>query len=335
MSGKRQSSHGGAILVRSFGAGMPPGMRTGEHVHSWAQLVYATVGVLNVATPAGFWIAPPRRAVWIPPDVRLEATDGCRLQTLYFLPDMVRSLPRSCSSVPVAPLLRELVLETRRRKMLRKEVPADARLAAVIVDQIAAAREAPLDLRMPADPRARRVADRVREDPAADTTLATLARGSGASERTIERIFRKEMGCTFGGWRRRARLLEALKLLARDEPVTTAALAVGYDSTSAFIAMFKRTLGTTPGRWGRDPAPDPPSRASRAGRKPSSTRDGREAAPAPAMERIRARIRARRRSSCRSAASSAPHATAFCRRPRAARRLQRLVRRTPTTGLRA
>ncbi|WP_430507282.1 helix-turn-helix domain-containing protein, partial [Burkholderia sp. BCCCDS15] len=32
-------------------------------------------------------------------------------------------------------------------------------------------------------------------------------------------------------------------------PVTTIALDLGYDNVSAFIDMFRRALGTTPGRY--------------------------------------------------------------------------------------
>ncbi len=53
---------------------------------------------------------------------------------------------------------------------------------------------------------------------------------------------------TFGKWRQQLRLLQALRLLAAGRPVTAVALEVGYDSASAFIAMFRRTLGTTPRR---------------------------------------------------------------------------------------
>jgi AraC-like DNA-binding protein len=31
--------------------------------------------------------------------------------------------------------------------------------------------------------------------------------------------------------------------------VTTVALELGYDNVSAFIAMFRRTFGVTPGRY--------------------------------------------------------------------------------------
>jgi AraC-like DNA-binding protein len=75
-------------------------------------------------------------------------------------------------------------------------------------------------------------------------TLPPFATTAGA--RTLERLFQKETGMTFGKWRQQLRLLHALRLLAGGRSVTAVALEVGYDSTSAFIAMFKRTLGTTP-----------------------------------------------------------------------------------------
>ncbi len=186
------------------------------------------------------------------------------MQTLYFRPDTISHLPQACRVMPVSPLLRELVLEARRHGFLIESDAAQGRLAAVIVDQMASMREAPLDLRMPADPRARRVADRIRADPASTVPLRAFAQGSGASPRTIERLFERETGHTFGRWRQRARLLEALRLLALGESVTSVSFSVGYDSPSAFIAMFKSVLGTTPRRWASSGATDMTVAAHRA-----------------------------------------------------------------------
>jgi AraC-like DNA-binding protein len=44
-------------------------------------------------------------------------------------------------------------------------------------------------------------------------------------------------------------LLRALELLAAGAAVTSIALELGYENTSAFIAMFRRHLGTTPSRY--------------------------------------------------------------------------------------
>lgn len=72
---------------------------------------------------------------------------------------------------------------------------------------------------------------------------------AGASARTLARIFREETGMTFGHWRQQIRLLAALERLAGGEAVTIVALECGYESPSSFIAMFRRALGVTPGKY--------------------------------------------------------------------------------------
>ena len=48
---------------------------------------------------------------------------------------------------------------------------------------------------------------------------------------------------------RSVRLLRALERLAAGASVTEVAFDLGYDSPSAFVTMFRRALGTTPGRY--------------------------------------------------------------------------------------
>jgi AraC-like DNA-binding protein len=108
----------------------------------------------------------------------------------------------------------------------------------------------PLQLPMPRDERARSAASQMQDDPA--RPLTTVARQAGASRRTLERLFLHDTAMPLGRWRRRARLISALRLLAEGVPVTRVASEVGYDTTSAFIAAFRRELGTTPGRYFAD-----------------------------------------------------------------------------------
>jgi AraC-like DNA-binding protein len=67
--------------------------------------------------------------------------------------------------------------------------------------------------------------------------------------KTIQRLFVKETGMTFGQWRQQARLLRALELLAVGEKVIDVALALGYESPSAFAAMFRKQFGQTPSQF--------------------------------------------------------------------------------------
>jgi AraC-like DNA-binding protein len=87
------------------------------------------------------------------------------------------------------------------------------------------------------------------DHPDDNRTLAAWGKMVGATGRTLARRFKVETGMTFGQWRQQMRILEALKRLARNEPVTTVAIELGYESPSAFISMFKKSLGTTPGRY--------------------------------------------------------------------------------------
>ena len=122
--------------------------------------------------------------------------------------------------------------------------PPQARLVGVILDQLSDLPTAPLRLPLPSDPRARSVAEAVRDDPGRVTPVP-----GGVSRRTLERLFRAETGLPLGQYRERARLLAALPRLARGEPVARVAAEVGYATPSAFGAMFKRVLGVSPTRY--------------------------------------------------------------------------------------
>ena len=102
---------------------------------------------------------------------------------------------------------------------------------------------------MSADPRIKTVTAALTAQPALNDTLRQWAPRVGASERTLARLFLKETGMTFGAWRQRLRLLTAVARLGEGDPVTSVAYDLGYESPSAFIAMFRKNLGRTPGRY--------------------------------------------------------------------------------------
>ncbi len=242
----------GPFLIRTLAVGYPSGAVLEAHAHPWAQLVYACEGVMTVQTGEGTWVVPSRRAVWIPGGVEhsVAMSGWVSVRTLYLVPALARPLPERCCVLAVPPLLRELILHAIARGPLRRDVAEHRRLAGFLVDQLRALPAAPLELPLPRDPRALRAAERLREAPGS-VPVGALARAAGASRRTLERLFRKETGMSLGRWRQQARLLEAMRLLAHGEPVTSIALEVGYESPSAFIAAFKAALGTTPGGYYR------------------------------------------------------------------------------------
>lgn len=224
-----------------------------RHHHRRGQLVYAVSGVMEVTTDAGTWIVAPQHAVWVPPLVDHEVghKTGIAMRTLYIDPVAAQSLPPVCCVVKVSALLQQLIL---RVMDAPENYPADgpeARLMAVIQDELGALEPEPMYLPRPRDNRLLRITRALLDDPSDNRSLKTWSDTAGASERNLARLFVAETGMTFGEWREQLRLMSAISRLVVGEPVTVVAYDLGYLSPSAFIAMFKRNMGDTPARFAR------------------------------------------------------------------------------------
>ncbi|HEV3038831.1 MAG TPA: helix-turn-helix transcriptional regulator [Candidatus Angelobacter sp.] len=216
----------------------------------WHQLIYATRGVMTVYTDDGAWVVPPHRGVWIPAGFRyrLEMSGEVALRMLYVLARKRRAA-RLCSVVNVTPLLRELIVRTNLIGALDSGIPEQRRLIAVIYDELNVLTSVPLQLPLPQNRRAAQFAALAASETTGELPLKEMLRRSGLSRRSLERIFRAETAMSLGQWLRRQKLLNALRRLAAGESVKTIALELGYNSASAFVAMFRRELGQTPKRY--------------------------------------------------------------------------------------
>jgi AraC-like DNA-binding protein len=213
--------------------------------------VYASLGVMTVRTSQGTWVVPAQRAVWIPACTphSIVMSGPVSMRTLYLRARMVRRLPRACCVVNVSTLLQELILHACTYPKLSRRSKIHAHLIDVLVDQLETVQAIPLQLPNPSDLRAVRVAEILQRNPADSNSLAAACKQAGASKRTIERIFQEETRLSLGKWRQQLRLMRSLQLLAAGEKITHAALEAGYSTPSAFIAMFRKALGTTPRRY--------------------------------------------------------------------------------------
>ena len=227
------------------GANIPP------HTHPRGQLLYTARGVVTTTAEEGKWVAPPQRAVWIPAGVAHtnRHSVGSELRTIYIRDDAASGLPARCGVVQVTPLMREIVLAVMGLPRLYDEGGADGRLVQVLLDHLAALPDEPLHLPMPANRKLRAIAQDFAKRPGEKLLLAHAARLVAMSPRSSARHFLAETKMTFGAWQTQARLLRALELLGTGQSVGEVAFALGYEGPSAFIAMFRRTFGTTPSRY--------------------------------------------------------------------------------------
>src|SRR5690625_5003181 len=109
------------------------------HAHPWVQLSYAARGVVSVETAEARFVAPPNRAVWIPPGMvhSVEGAPATRINSLYLQAE--RLSPRASGVLAISPLLKELIIAFSRLPEAYDVAGAGGRLAAVLLEQLEAA----------------------------------------------------------------------------------------------------------------------------------------------------------------------------------------------------
>jgi len=236
--------------VRSLAATFRTGALVGVHQHRWGQLVYARSGLMRVGTEETLWLVPPTRAIWVPAGFQhsIAISGEVAMRTLYIANDRAGQLPSDVRVLAVSPLLRELIVHIVGIGMLAPARPEHDRLAGLLIDLLVDSKPHDVSLPLPSDARGKRMADEVQRNPCA-RDLSELAQLTGASLRTLQRVFPRETGMTLEAWRQKARLLHAVAGLSAGATVTETALDCGYQSLAAFIAAFSKHFGITPGRY--------------------------------------------------------------------------------------
>jgi AraC-like DNA-binding protein len=236
------------VVVATFA--MAAGARFDWHTHPDHQLAWASSGVLTVVTDLATWVLPPTRALWIPAELPHEtlASSRATMRSLYIRPDLFPIAWSQPTPVAARQLLGELVgyLENEPLDPARR-----GRAESLLVDLLEPVALATIEVRLPVEPRAREVAQALGDNPGDRRTLDAWGRHVGASGRTLARAFLADTGIPFGRWRTLLRLQAALPALAAGQPVGNVSRQVGYDSTSAFVAAFRRETGLTPSTYVR------------------------------------------------------------------------------------
>ncbi|WP_417561127.1 AraC family transcriptional regulator [Marinomonas sp.] len=220
-----------------------------RHQHRKAQLIYSVRGIIRCEVEDGVWIVPPLCAVWIPGDLLHSARGSGECYCLFVEPAAVENLPKTCCTISVSPLLRELLLRATEIPELYALGGSEERLIATLLDELVMAPVEDFYFPMPRDPRLRQLADMLLADPAEKITKGDWASRIGMSERSMSRYMSSEVGMSFGRWRRQLHVMIALQRLSKGESVQLVALELGYENASGFVTMFRKVVGKPPARY--------------------------------------------------------------------------------------
>ncbi|MDE0804864.1 MAG: helix-turn-helix transcriptional regulator [Acidimicrobiales bacterium] len=240
----------GGLSVGSFA--LADRDRFPTHHHDTHQLAWASSGILSMGVDDRTWVLPRARGLWIPAGTPHDVlADGdTTMVGLYFAPTDCPVAFSAPTVIDTSGLLGHLLDHLAGGL----DPQARSRAEAVVFDLLVPVPTATIELGMPTDLRLRHIAEALHADPADPRTLAQWGRLVGASSRTLARVIQGDTGMTFATWRTRLRIAAALPRLAAGGPVNRVAHDVGYATPSAFVAPFRRTTGTTPGRYFADPS---------------------------------------------------------------------------------
>lgn len=237
--------------VNSSATDYPADWIIAPHSHSKHQLLYAIEGVMVVHSALSQWTVPPSRGIWMPSGHvhSVRCVGPIKMRSVYVRPDGMAQLPNETRAVSISALLSELIKASVEITAPYAVDSREDRIMKLILDELATLPVLPLHLPQPQDPRIQTICTVLQRDPADGSTLADWSARLGLDEKTIQRLFHKETGMTFGQWRQQSRLLLALERIAVGEKIIDVAGALGYDSPSAFTTMFKKQFGKTPSNF--------------------------------------------------------------------------------------
>lgn len=234
-------------------ASMPAHASYPTHRHAWGEFVYAFSGVIELQLAGRSTIAPPQLGIWLPPEVEHRGLnrEAATHSSLYVAAALCGPMPDTPCALAVSPLARAMLEHLRAEPPAMPPTAEQARLMQVLLDQLAGSRRLGSYLPRSDDPVLGALLAALERDPGDDRPLAALAAAFHATERTVARRCRRDLGMSFAEWRQRLRIVKALPRLEAGEKVETIALDLGYASASAFIAMFRRSTGETPDGYRR------------------------------------------------------------------------------------
>lgn len=242
-----------ARMIISTATDYPENWLIAPHAHNKHQLIYAIEGVMVVHSADCQWIVPPSRGIWMPCGQvhAIRCVGTVKMRSVFVQPHCAPGLSQQTRTVSISPLLSELIKASVGLDATYPDDSREARLLRLIVDELVILPTLPLELRQPTDPRLQLICSTWQQNPADHSTVADWATHLQVDEKTLQRLFRKDTGMTFGQWRQQARLLMALEKIACGERIIEVALQLGYDSPSAFTSMFKKQFGMPPSAFFR------------------------------------------------------------------------------------
>ncbi|QIZ76118.1 AraC family transcriptional regulator [Ferrimonas lipolytica] len=231
-----------------------PETQFSAHQHPWGQLNVVESGVLEFTINDSLMLSPPQYAIWIPPNTTHSSYSRRHVayRAVFISVAWSKLMPSKPCMIKMTPLLRAVLADLGERGVAAPQTDADLRLGQVLLDQLLQSEAEPVYLPWSKDAMLEPILSTLEREPDNNRTLSAWAAYRHTTERTLARRFQKQLQMSFVEWRSRLRFLTAIGMLRQGLPIKEVALNLGFSTSSAFIAQFRRHGGMSPEQYRRE-----------------------------------------------------------------------------------
>ncbi|GAB3665478.1 helix-turn-helix transcriptional regulator [Echinicola sediminis] len=222
-----------------------------SHAHPRAQIISCNTGIMEVVTKKNIWIVNSLQSVWIASNEEHQVyfPNNVKVITAFIDESKLKDLPTTSFAFETSGFLKTIL-----EKIVSFSNPISFsqqqnRIIEVFIDELSTLRPSKTFLPTSQDKRIKVVLAALMSDLSSKHTIDYYAGKSFISSRTLSRLFHKELGMSFGDWKMRMKLMEAIKLLGEKKSVKEIAFDLGYENVSSFIVTFKKHFGKTPANY--------------------------------------------------------------------------------------
>ena len=227
------------------------------HKHPWHQVIFPFDGILQTKVGNLQYVVPHSGMLFIPAHTYHESfvIAETKFIGVYFNPKANIGYPLSTKAVTSTPLIRELIIHIAKiysANELKNQDSNSIKAVDVLIELINGSDTYDISLLLPSDKRLMIIFNEFLQNLQLDKTLSDWAKQVGASERTLSRLFTKDLGMSFPLWRQHVRLISSLSLLESKLSIQQIAYSIGYNSDSSYIFAFKKLFKQTPKQYRSD-----------------------------------------------------------------------------------
>ncbi|QRA42586.1 AraC family transcriptional regulator [Chryseobacterium cucumeris] len=215
-----------------------------EHKHSRAQLTFVEEGYQYFHIDQKIYLVPQHHVIWIPSEKAHKITSEA--QTVNLMVFLFRSVfedefYRHVQVFAVPAVLKEMLLYASKwNQLLDENEEQDLFFKAILKSLPNFCKESSsLQIPVPTDTRLIPVCNEINSNFKYNPDMDALAEKAQMSVRSLQRIFKNEMGITIQKYLQLTRIIKSIELIdTRQYTLSEVAYKVGYQSLSAFTSSY-------------------------------------------------------------------------------------------------